>query len=60
MDDGTTHYNGCWESGVRHYNCALIHINELEFKLDKATKEIQRLRLELTKARGGAGEDKEA
>ena len=25
----TTHYEGCWDSGPRHYECALLEVKRL-------------------------------
>ncbi len=30
MHDGTTHFEGCWETGRDHYECALLKIEELQ------------------------------
>jgi len=29
MSDETTHYENCWQSGAKHYECALQEMNRL-------------------------------
>ena len=29
MTAGTTHYDGCWDSGPKHYECALLEVKKL-------------------------------
>ena len=26
----TTHYEGCWDSGPKHYECALLEVKKLQ------------------------------
>ncbi len=33
-DQGSTHWDGCWEGGRRHYDCALAEIARLREQLD--------------------------
>lgn len=38
MNEGTTHYEGCFESGPRHYECALMEVTKLRYELQKETQ----------------------
>ena len=41
----TTHYEGCWDSGPRHYECALLEVKKLRRELVGLTDdEIEHLR----------------
>lgn len=48
MNEGTTHYAGCIQAGLKHYECALqeigrlrLTITDLRVKLETAGKEIE-------------------
>ena len=30
----TTHYEGCWDSGPKHYECALLEVKKLRDEAD--------------------------
>ena len=35
MNDGTTHWHGCWDSGRSHYWCAVVEIEQLKAEMAK-------------------------
>jgi hypothetical protein len=35
----TTHYEGCYDSGPKHYECALLEVKRMEFKPEKSLQE---------------------
>ena len=39
MSDGTTHYAGCFESGPKHYECALMEVTKMRQALAQAKQE---------------------
>jgi len=38
MSDETTHYENCWQSGAKHYECALMEITVLRKRLQTETQ----------------------
>ena len=34
-DRGVTHYEGCWDSGPKHYECALLEVKKLRGDMNK-------------------------
>ena len=42
MSDGTTHYKGCFESGPRHYECALQEIGRLRLTVTHLQAELEK------------------
>ena len=54
MSDGTTHYEGCWESGAKHYACVVRELADCsaafdrqQEMLDRNAEQIATLRLEV-------------
>lgn len=42
MSDGTTHYENCWQSGARHYKCAVKELAACSSAFDKQQKQLDR------------------
>ena len=42
MSDGTTHYENCWQSGAKHYECAVAELAACSAAFDKQQKQLDR------------------
>lgn len=42
MSDGTTHYENCWQSGAKHYECAVKELAACSAAFDKQQKQLDR------------------
>jgi len=42
MNDGTTHYENCWQSGAKHYECAVKELADCSAAFDKQQEALDR------------------
>ena len=42
MSDGTTHYEGCWESGAKHYACVVRELAACSAQFDRQQEQLDR------------------
>ena len=42
MSDGTTHYEGCWQSGAKHYACAIKELANCSAAFDRQQEQLDR------------------
>jgi len=42
MSDGTTHYENCWQSGAKHYECAVKELADCSAAFDKQQEALDR------------------
>ena len=42
MSDGTTHYEGCWQSGAKHYACAIKELADCSAAFDRQQEQLDR------------------
>lgn len=42
MIDGITHYKGCWQSGAKHYECAVRELAACSAQFDRQQEQLDR------------------
>ena len=42
MTDGTTHYENCWQSGAKHYACAIKELAACSAAFDRQQEQLDR------------------
>lgn len=42
MSDGTTHYENCWQSGAKHYECAVKELSACAAAFDRQQEMLDR------------------
>jgi hypothetical protein len=42
MSDGTTHYEGCWKSGAKHYECSVRELAACSEQFDRQQEMLDR------------------
>ena len=42
MSDGTTHYENCWQSGAKHYACAIKELADCSAAFDRQQEMLDR------------------